>query len=92
MKKMLKDCWNTIVEIVSNFLKDVGHFVKKSLYAALSTILAKVRSTVASLRKLWRTKIGTLLITIGTGLELMGESLMDWSEEENENEHSSSEM
>ena len=92
MKKMLKDCWNTIVEIVSNFLKDAGHFVKKSLSAALSIILAKVRLTVASLRKLLRVKIGTLLITIGTGIELMGESYLGLYEDETENENSSSEM
>ena len=92
MKQMLKDCWNTIVNTVLTCLKEIGQMVKESLSAALYTILDKVRSTVANLRKLWRTKIGTLLIKIGTGIELMGESLMDWSEEENENEHSSSEM
>jgi hypothetical protein len=92
MKQMLKDCWNTIVEIVLSCLKECGQYVKKKLYAALYIILDKVRSTVASLKRLLKTKIGTLLITIGTGLELMGESFLDWYEEETENENSSSEM
>lgn len=92
MKEMLKDWWNTIVETVLNCLKECGQFVKKTLSAALYIILDKVRSTVAGLKKLLKNKIGSLLITIGTGLELMGECLMDLYEDDNENENSSSEM